>query len=147
MPTKAEQEELMDTDNCTWEWTTQNEVNGYKVTSKKNRNSIFLPAAGLIVQNRLVYADTKGYLWSSSNDGDYTAHNISFNSGGIQWFQQSRELGQSVRAVFGEKQTFTVSVSATEGGTASASAESVEDGSTVTLTATANEGYNFRGWS
>ena len=147
MPTKAEQEELMDTDNCTWEWTTQNEVNGYKVTSKKNGNSIFLPAAGLIVQNRLVYADTKGYLWSSSNDGDYTAHNISFNSGGIQWFQQSRELGQSVRAVFGEKQTFTVSVSATEGGTASASAESVEDGSTVTLTATANEGYNFRGWS
>ncbi len=147
MPTKAEQDELMDTDNCTWEWTTQNEVNGYKVTSKKNGNSIFLPAAGLIVQNRLVYADTEGNLWSSSNDGDYSAHNIGFYSGGIQWYQQGRELGQSVRAVFGEKQTFTVSVSALTGGSATASAESVEDGSTVTLTATANEGYNFRGWS
>ena len=36
MPTKAEQDELYN--NCTWEWTTQNGVNGYKVTSKINGN-------------------------------------------------------------------------------------------------------------
>ena len=40
MPTRAEQEELRN--NCTWTWTTQNAVNGYKVTSKTNGNSIFL---------------------------------------------------------------------------------------------------------
>lgn len=44
LPTKAEFDELID--NCTWTWTTQNGKNGYKVTSKKNGNSIFLPAAG-----------------------------------------------------------------------------------------------------
>ncbi|MBR5532185.1 MAG: T9SS C-terminal target domain-containing protein, partial [Bacteroidales bacterium] len=39
MPTKAEQDELRNTDNCTWEWTTLNGVEGYKVISKKNGNS------------------------------------------------------------------------------------------------------------
>ena len=41
MPTDAEIEELRE--NCIWKWTTQNGKNGYKVTSKKNGNSIFLP--------------------------------------------------------------------------------------------------------
>lgn len=44
MPTGTEWEELMD--NCTWEWTTQNEKNGYKVTSKiegYTHKFIFLP--------------------------------------------------------------------------------------------------------
>ena len=44
MPTKAEITELHE--QCTWTWTRQNGMNGYKVTSKKNGNSIFLPAAG-----------------------------------------------------------------------------------------------------
>ena len=44
MPTKAEQDELRN--YCTWEWTTLNGEKGYKVISKKNGNSIFLPAAG-----------------------------------------------------------------------------------------------------
>ena len=43
MPTKAEQQELLN--NCTWTWTTLNGVNGYRVTGS-NGNSIFLPAAG-----------------------------------------------------------------------------------------------------
>lgn len=42
---------------------------------------------------------------------------------------------------------FNVNVSATEGGTASADAETAAKGSTVTLTATANEGYHFKEWN
>ena len=45
-----------------------------------------------------------------------------------------------------KKKSYTVAASATEGGTASASAETVEHGSEVTLTAEANEGYEFAGW-
>ncbi len=41
---------------------------------------------------------------------------------------------------------FNVNVSATEGGTASANVETAAKGSTVTLTATANEGYHFKEW-
>ena len=45
MPTPEEIKELVN--DCTWEWTTVNNVNGYKVTGK-NGNSIFLPAAGVM---------------------------------------------------------------------------------------------------
>jgi hypothetical protein len=43
MPTLDEIKELVN--QCTWEWTTQNGVNGCKVVGP-NSNSIFLPAAG-----------------------------------------------------------------------------------------------------
>ena len=46
MPTETEFEELFDEDNCVSTWTSLNGVNGYRVKSKKNGNSIFLPAAG-----------------------------------------------------------------------------------------------------
>ena len=49
MPTDEEWQELCNTDNCSWTWTTIDGVNGYKVQSKKSGYSdkwIFLPAAG-----------------------------------------------------------------------------------------------------
>ena len=45
MPSKDEFLELMDTLNCAWIYTSMNGMTGYKVTSKKNGNSIFLPDA------------------------------------------------------------------------------------------------------
>ncbi|MBO5720165.1 MAG: hypothetical protein J6R61_01350 [Bacteroidales bacterium] len=150
MPTKAEQDELMDTDNCTWEWTTQNEVNGYKVTSKINGNSIFLPAAGYYRSSSdLYYVGSDGRYWSSSlsTDGNFYANVLNFYSGNVYLSGGYRCNGLSVRAVFGEKQTFTVSVSAGTGGSATASATSVEQGGTVILTATPNEGYEFKYWT
>ena len=66
MPTKQEQVELRN--NCTWEWTTLNGVNGYRVTSKISGytdRSIFLPAAGAADNLRYEYGST-GYYWSSS---------------------------------------------------------------------------------
>ena len=64
MPTVDEFEELIN--NCTWEWTTLDGVNGYNVTSKKTGNSIFLPITGF-----RYYADTQfrsimGVYWTSS---------------------------------------------------------------------------------
>lgn len=66
MPTVDEYEELINPDNCTWEWTSMDGMNGYKVTSKKTGNSIFLPITGFRfyadVQFRAVY----GYYWTST---------------------------------------------------------------------------------
>lgn len=45
IPSKEEFLELMNTDNCTWTYTTMNGMTGYRVESKKNGNSIFLPDA------------------------------------------------------------------------------------------------------
>ena len=70
MPTQAELEELLE--KCTW---TQlyygsngykySGVKGYKVTSKINGNSIFLPGAGYLSMLDNVY-EHRNYYWSSS---------------------------------------------------------------------------------
>ncbi|MBR3608332.1 MAG: hypothetical protein IKL50_00405 [Bacteroidales bacterium] len=101
MPTKAEQDELRDTNNCTWTWTTQNGVRGYKVTSKKNGNSIFLPAAGCRYDSNLYDAGSFGYYWSSSlntSNSNY-AYFLLFNSSNVYWYFNYRYVGRSVRPV------------------------------------------------
>ena len=102
MPTEAEQEELRA--NCTWTWTTQNGVNGYKVTSKSNGNSIFLPAAGYRNDSSLVSAGSYGYYWSSSlyTDTPSQAWGVVFFSVYVVRYSSSRCYGQSVRPVYGE---------------------------------------------
>ncbi len=47
IPSTKEWDELINPNNCDWTWTTQNDVNGYLVTSKRTDNSIFIPVAGL----------------------------------------------------------------------------------------------------
>jgi len=98
MPTKAEQDELRN--NCTWTWTTQNGVEGYKVTGK-NGNSIFLPAAGYRNGSSLSRAGSYGYYWSSSLLSSYShnAYDLSFYSSSIDWGDYGRFLGLSVRPV------------------------------------------------
>ena len=65
IPTKAQIDELLE--NCTWEWTTLNEVNGYKVTSKKpgyTDRSIFLPVTGKYEDGKVFNYRLHGYYWS-----------------------------------------------------------------------------------
>ena len=99
MPTKAEQDELRN--NCTWTWTTQNGVKGYKVTSKTNGNSIFLPAAGRRYGAGLNLSGSVGYCWSSSLDGDFSgsAYCLDFYGGSYDWGSDERCYGFSVRPV------------------------------------------------
>ncbi len=101
MPTKAEQDELRDTNNCTWTRTTQNGVNGYKVTSKKNGNSLFLPAAGFRYESSLNDAGSGGNYWSSSlyASNPSGAFCLYFDSSSVAWNYYSRDSGQSVRPV------------------------------------------------
>ena len=99
MPTIDEIDELVN--NCTWTWITQNGVNGYKVTSKTNGNSIFLPAAGSRNDLSLSSAGSDGDYWSSSlnTSSSDSAYSLYFNSGSVGWHNIIRRYGQSVRAV------------------------------------------------
>lgn len=100
MPTLEEQKELIN--YCTWTWTTQNGVKGYLVTSKKNGNSIFLPAAGFRSDSDLYSAGSYGYYWSSSlSTYDLSfACILDFNSSHVDWrYGSGRYSGQSVRPV------------------------------------------------
>ena len=99
MPTKAECEELVN--NCTWKWTTQGGVNGYRVTSKKNGNSIFLPAAGYRDGSSLDYAGVFGDYWSSTPYGCYSedASYLGFYSSNLHVVWNYRYCGRTVRPV------------------------------------------------
>lgn len=99
LPTMAEMYELID--ECTWTWTTQGGHNGYKVTSKTNGNSIFLPAAGWRERSSLISAGEFGYYWSSAYNpmSPVIALCIYFNDGlhDMTWY--GRPCGFSVRPV------------------------------------------------
>ena len=98
MPTNAEIEELLN--NCTWTWTTQNGVNGMRVTGP-NGNSIFLPAAGYCLGSSRYDVGERGYYWSSTPYGGNTdrACGLLFLSGGhyVDW--GGRNYGQTIRPV------------------------------------------------
>ena len=103
MPTQSEYEELLNSNNCSWEWTTSNGIKGYKVTSKKTGyegSYIFLPAAGSR-SDALYNTGTEGRYWSSSlstvsPDG---ACRLYFGSDDVGLNNRDRNLGFSVRAV------------------------------------------------
>ena len=100
MPTKADFEELID--NCEWEWTTRNEVNGCKVISKKNGESIFIPAPGRIFYGEIPFDG----LWSATTDDNHSdmAYCFYFDEGYFQscnrgMSQYSRNCTHFVRPV------------------------------------------------
>jgi hypothetical protein len=63
-PSQGEFSTLMNPNFTKWTWTTQNGVNGYKVTSLINGNSIFLPAAGMYKDSNTIGVGTYGYYWT-----------------------------------------------------------------------------------
>lgn len=99
MPTKAEFQALKD--NCTWTWTTQNGHKGYKVTSNKNGQSIFLPAARGRYGDTLYFEGELGLYWSSTPDesNDYSAYNLYFDEASQSVDGDARRIGLSVRPV------------------------------------------------
>ena len=98
MHTRQEQEELCD--NCTWEWTTQNGVNGYKVTGPSG-NSIFLPAAGCRWDDELKDDGTNGYYWGSTYRAINYAYVIDIKDGHYEpdYMYIPRCYGLTVRPV------------------------------------------------
>lgn len=100
MPTDAEWAEL--SQQCTWTWTTQNSVKGYKVTSKTNGNSIFLPAAGYRKDSSLYESGSGGNYWSSQlytviQERSWSWH--FYSSSENRLVKSYRYYGQAVRPV------------------------------------------------
>lgn len=99
MPSLTEIKELIN--QCSWEWTKLNGVNGQLVTGP-NGNSIFLPAPGYYTDNSLIVNGSNGFYWSSTlGDGiSCTAVNMNFDSSELHWeYKYNRYYGFSVRPV------------------------------------------------
>lgn len=109
MPTKAEFEELCDSDNCSFVWTTLNGVNGYLITSKKigyEKAFIFLPASGRREDTEINWVGKSGDYLTSSLDSDNSAYVWRFNFGYYRGYGAYHDVinvyryyGQTVRPV------------------------------------------------
>ena len=104
IPTYAEWMELLD--NCTWTWTKQNDMCGYKVVSNKpgfTDKYIFLPAAGCRHRNLYEGVGYGGSYWSSSlsTDTPRDASSLFFTSGEVKMVARNcyRYYGFPVRPV------------------------------------------------
>ncbi len=103
-PSKSQWDELLA--NTTNQWTTKNGVKGRLFTSKKNGQSVFLPAAGTRWDSELYDAGSYGLYWSRSLDTGYpnNAWRLNFNSDYCSMSYVSRSHGQSVRPVRSARQ-------------------------------------------
>lgn len=139
MPTQNEFAELQS--NCNWQWTTQNDVNGWLVKGS-NGNSIFLPAAGGKENSGLVYIGERGYYWTSSlaknssyyyPDESSCAKSYVFDDCSMEFGSFYRNDGLSVRPVYSGKASVSTTdvsevsyYSATCGGYVSSGSSSVK---------------------
>lgn len=101
-PTVKEWTELMD--NCDWAWTDNysgSGVAGRIVTSRKNGQSIFLPAAGYRFGINFYIDRSNGLYWSSEVNPDITKNGflLYFDSNSLYTRGNFRYYGYSVRAV------------------------------------------------
>ena len=104
MPTKTQVEELINSSYTDAVWTTQNNVNGYRITSKIQGyigNSIFLPAAGLVYGTDLELDGEYGFCWTRTlnQSNPLNAYEIFFMSSRIECNMEGRESGLPVRPV------------------------------------------------
>lgn len=97
MPTRAEVQELID--NCDWEWTSLLGFNGYRVKSRVNNLSIFLPMVGSIA-NGVYNPSGGGYYWSSNrNTSDDMGYMLQFDSSQHRYYKMYRNRALPIRAI------------------------------------------------
>ena len=102
MPSEAQCDELGNSNYTMTEWTTQNGVNGLKVTSRGNGKSIFLPAAGVRDGTKLTNEGSYGNYWTRSRDANlsgYPYYMVIYRNGISADNRRWGSCGQSVRPV------------------------------------------------
>lgn len=103
MPSYDDVRELID--NCTWEWYSIRGTYGYKIISKINGNSIFIPAAGMYVGEYCGGPNINGYYWtiSPSSGSNVYVFNISQEDGPIIYDKCRLYYGMTIRPVYEKK--------------------------------------------
>ena len=103
MPTKAEYEELIN--KCEWKFVTYRKKRGWQVTGPSG-NSIFLPAAGFMLDDWNDHASIEGFYWSSNVTDTpreiYTLY-TSMSDYKMSYRHMRRFEGRTIRGVTGAK--------------------------------------------
>lgn len=106
MPTREEVQELLD--NCTWRWTTVNDITGQEATGP-NGETLFFPTAGYKAGSRTYSYGSFGNYWTASHMGNSNGGGYSLGSGNAYYMNVSntkayidsyyQNEGYSIRAV------------------------------------------------
>lgn len=105
IPEGREWEELINKDNCTWEWTedyNSTGVTGYKVTSKVagyENEYIFLPCQGFAVEDQVITAQGRYRSSTLGSPNNTLAEYAYLNDGAEMIYRTSRYYGYTVRPV------------------------------------------------
>ena len=101
MPSRAQFEELVNSLYTSVEWTTISGIKGIKVTSKKNRQSIFLPAAGSYNEGTSAFEGLLGIYWTRTLRLDWSgmAYQMAFYEQGTEMAEGYRYSGAPIRPV------------------------------------------------
>ena len=146
MSTYDEWEELLN--NTSRTWITQNGVSGLLLTAS-NGNTLFIPNAGTSEWHNLY--DLAGTYWSSSLNmtNPRYAKEALIDMAAVAFDEMeegNRFIGLPVRAVRCKNSVINVSANSTVCGSVSGGG-TYFDGTECTVSATANDGYTFIGWS
>lgn len=101
MPTMDDWVELQE--NCDWELTTMNGTRGYRIVSRINENSIFLPIAGFKEGSQLRDEMRARYWSSSTSDANWIwdrVRNLNESTFERYYHGDARYLGMPVRGVY-----------------------------------------------
>lgn len=98
MPSAEDYQELVD--QCTWQQTRLNGVQGFKVTGR-NGHSIFLPFSGCYDNgSEFGYEGRRGQMWTSSRASQDKAYTGRYIENGSHWaFEAERYKGATIRPV------------------------------------------------
>ena len=114
MPTIEEFEELLDsryTNSCL---INKNNVKGYLIVSKKNGNTLFLPAAGYKDANDVRFLGEEFYYFTSSLTEEELSDvkGIGESDGRLEKFFYDRTIGGTIRPVLAKTLDYTISFNA-----------------------------------
>ena len=95
LPTKAQLGELVK--ECNWQW---NEDKNGVIVVGPNDNAILFPLTGYRrADGAVMYANSYGYMWTSTADGDGSAWYLRYNTTQVGLDTVSQAMGMGVRLV------------------------------------------------
>lgn len=150
MPTREEFEELLHPANTDLCLVTKNDVKGYLVVSKKNGNTLFLPAAGFKLADEVTGVEDEYYYWTSEHaeEGLGVANVVGNFYGSLDVRPFNRPIGCTIRPVLAKTLDYTISFNANgaEGEMADVDAKYAQTITLPTCTFTKEEEV-FKGWN
>lgn len=151
MPTREEFEELLHPANTDLCLVSKNDVKGYLVVSKKNGNTLFLPAAGFKLADEITGVEDEYYYWTSEHaeEGLGVANVVGNFYGSLDVRPFNRPIGCTIRPVLAKTLDYTISFNANgaEGEMADVDAKYAQIVTLPICGFTSKDDLTFMGWN